>query len=85
MCRALRLDLNSVFFLFSSFLQVIQLLSTPDGQYHVWTRWGRVGEPGQNALKQGLRDQEVMLIESDADEQLLIKLSYSLAGLLAVA
>ncbi len=21
------------------------------GVYYVWTRWGRVGEPGQNALK----------------------------------
>lgn len=30
-----------------------------------------------NALKQGLRDQEVMLIESDADEQLLIKLAFT--------
>ena len=21
------------------------------GQFYVWTRWGRVGEPGQNAMK----------------------------------
>ena len=32
---------------------VIQLLDC-NGTYAVWTRWGRVGEPGQNALKQGL-------------------------------
>jgi len=29
-----------------------------------------------NALKQGLRDQEALLIESDADEQLLITISF---------
>ena len=30
-----------------------------------------------NALKQGLRDQELMLIESDADEQLLINIAFN--------
>jgi len=29
---------------------IIQLLSDPNG-YALWTRWGRVGEPGQNSLK----------------------------------
>jgi poly [ADP-ribose] polymerase len=29
---------------------VIQLLKT-GSTYHVYTRWGRVGEPGQNACK----------------------------------
>ncbi|XP_071499101.1 protein mono-ADP-ribosyltransferase PARP3-like [Diadema antillarum] len=29
---------------------IIQLLLTGWNNYHVWTRWGRVGEPGQNAL-----------------------------------
>ena len=24
---------------------------TRSGSYYVWNRWGRVGEPGQNALK----------------------------------
>jgi poly [ADP-ribose] polymerase len=28
---------------------VIQLVES-GGKYHTWTRWGRVGEPGQNAL-----------------------------------
>src|SRR5437016_4850811 len=28
---------------------VIQLVEA-GGKYHTWTRWGRVGEPGQNAL-----------------------------------
>lgn len=31
---------------------IIQLL-TKDGQFYCWTRWGRVGEPGQNALLPG--------------------------------
>jgi predicted DNA-binding WGR domain protein len=31
---------------------VIQLLDAGTGRYAVWTRWGRVGENGQNALKQ---------------------------------
>merc|ERR1719152_229602 len=30
-----------------------------------------------NALKQGLRDQEMILVESDADEQLLITIAFS--------
>jgi len=30
----------------------------------------------QNALKQGMRDQELMLVESDADEQLLITITF---------
>lgn len=30
-----------------------------------------------NALKQGLRDQELMLLESDADEQLLITIAFN--------
>ncbi len=29
---------------------VIQMLNRA-GRLHVWTRWGRVGEPGQNAMK----------------------------------
>jgi len=29
---------------------IIQLLSDPNG-YALWTRWGRVGEPGQSSLK----------------------------------
>ena len=28
---------------------VIQLLES-GGKYYTWTRWGRVGEPGQNAM-----------------------------------
>ena len=30
---------------------VIQLLTRVGGQLYVWTRWGRVGEPGQHAMK----------------------------------
>eukprot|EP00033_Pygsuia_biforma_P000345 GCRY01000418.1.p1 GENE.GCRY01000418.1~~GCRY01000418.1.p1 ORF type:complete len:663 (+),score=179.34 GCRY01000418.1:190-1989(+) len=30
---------------------IIQLLRQPNGDYWVWNRWGRVGEPGQNSLK----------------------------------
>lgn len=30
---------------------VIQLLQSR-GQHYLWTRWGRVGEPGQNSNKQ---------------------------------
>ena len=30
-----------------------------------------------NALKQGLRDQELMIVESDADEQLLINIAFT--------
>ena len=30
---------------------VIQLLETGSSRYSVWTRWGRVGESGQNAMK----------------------------------
>ena len=30
---------------------IIQLLSSHHGASHLWTRWGRVGEPGQNAMK----------------------------------
>lgn len=31
---------------------VIQMLTRgPSGPYQVWTRWGRVGEPGQHAMK----------------------------------
>jgi poly [ADP-ribose] polymerase len=33
---------------------VIQLLDQGSGKFAVWTRWGRVGEPGQNSCKQGL-------------------------------
>ena len=29
---------------------VIQLLHAQGSSYHVWNRWGRVGEPGQNQL-----------------------------------
>ena len=31
-------------------IQLLQADATPD-QYYVWNRWGRVGYPGQNALK----------------------------------
>lgn len=30
---------------------VIQMLQRNPGRYHVWNRWGRVGEPGQKAMK----------------------------------
>uniref|UniRef100_A0A9J2QBA2 Poly [ADP-ribose] polymerase n=1 Tax=Ascaris lumbricoides TaxID=6252 RepID=A0A9J2QBA2_ASCLU len=31
---------------------VIQIVETDDGSYHLWTRWGRVGEPGANQHQQ---------------------------------
>uniref|UniRef100_A0A915ACK1 WGR domain-containing protein n=1 Tax=Parascaris univalens TaxID=6257 RepID=A0A915ACK1_PARUN len=31
---------------------VIQIVETDDGCYHLWTRWGRVGEPGANQHQQ---------------------------------
>ncbi|XP_065900945.1 protein mono-ADP-ribosyltransferase PARP3-like [Dysidea avara] len=30
---------------------VIQMLKSRNGTYNVWNRWGRVGEPGQTAMK----------------------------------
>jgi len=41
---------------------VIQLFQN-GGSYYVWTRWGRVGEPGQNALKGPLGDVNVAIKE----------------------
>uniref|UniRef100_A0A915A8L2 NAD(+) ADP-ribosyltransferase n=1 Tax=Parascaris univalens TaxID=6257 RepID=A0A915A8L2_PARUN len=28
------------------------IVETDDGCYHLWTRWGRVGEPGANQHQQ---------------------------------
>lgn len=46
----------SSFFLLSWFVfscsTHLQIVETDDGSYHLWTRWGRVGEPGANQHQQ---------------------------------